>query len=371
MLNIFRTPWIILLRGKHMRVLFINNYPMDHAWELWEQQEYPAHHLWGTTSLGEYGIKVKILKYEQFNFLNNLGAKLKLGRYIDQQIRILLNYWKFDIVYSGSNDNTFLLSLLRSIGLFRKPIVIIIHHPLYKLSDKRARVFTRGHDKFLFLSSNVRNQVKSELHLPDEKMEVIKWGPDLDFYNKYFVPQVSESKVIISAGKSGRDHDTLVQAFSDLNTQLQLYCSKESAPKIKNIPSNIEIFADRRVSYKELVHHYSKAYAIAIPLEKTDSLAGLTSLLDALAVGKAVVMTKNKNIDIDIEKEKIGFWVEPNDTEGWKQAVTYLINNPDEVMEMGKRARKLAENKYNLKIFSMNLAKTLKTINQINTTQRI
>ena len=45
---------------------------------------------------------------------------------------------------------------------------------------------------------------------------------------------------------------------------------------------------------------------IAIPLEKQETLAGLTSLLDCLGFGKPVIMTRNPCIDIDIEKEGIG-----------------------------------------------------------------
>ena len=41
--------------------------------------------------------------------------------------------------------------------------------------------------------------------------------------------------------------------------------------------------------------------------------------MDCLGIGKPVIMTKNPNIDIDIEKEGIGHWVEPGDVEEWKK----------------------------------------------------
>jgi glycosyltransferase involved in cell wall biosynthesis len=81
-----------------------------------------------------------------------------------------------------------------------------------------------------------------------------------------------------------------------------------------------------------------------------------------MAMGKAVIMTRNQQIDIDIEKEGIGIFVEPGDVEGWKQAIFYLLEHPQETEEMGNRARSLCENRYNLDEFSSKLSEVLKSV---------
>lgn len=48
------------------------------------------------------------------------------------------------------------------------------------------------------------------------------------------------------------------------------------------------------------------------------SLAGVTSLMDAIGLGRAVLMTCNPHVDLDIEVKGIGFWLDPGDVEGWK-----------------------------------------------------
>ena len=107
---------------------------------------------------------------------------------------------------------------------------------------------------------------------------------------------------------------------------------------------------------------YRRAFAIAIPLTETEDLAGLTSLLDAMAVGKPVIMTRNKHIDLDLEKEGIGLWVKPGDLAGWQQAIAYLLAHPEEAAAMGDRGRRLCETKYNLDVFTNTLARTLKRV---------
>lgn len=345
-----------------MKVLFINNYGMDKAWKEWSNGEYPGHHLWGITHLQKYGVDVEILLHRKYVILNKIGLRFKLGNYLDQQARILLKRSHYDLVYSGCGDNTFFLALLRYLGIFRKPLVAIVHHPLGK-ATRRNSIFVKGHDQILCLSSKVKQQIEDNF-AGAGRTELLKWGVELPFYEqKESSSAKSKSQFVVSAGKSSRDHDTLAKAFTEINYPLVIYCSAKSAPTISDITSNIKIEfnhpTQNAISCRRLLGEYEKAYAIAIPLKDTNGLAGLTSLLDAMAVGKAVVMTRNKQIDIDIEKEKIGIWVEPGDVKGWRQAINYLLTHPSETQEMGNRGRYLCETKYNIEVFSAHLARIL------------
>ena len=344
-----------------MKVLFINNYPMDHVWKQWQQGEQPGHHLWGITHLSHHDIEVEILPHQRFNWLNKVGRKLGLGDYLDQQLRILFSRVHYDVIYSACQTNTFLLSLLRSWGLFRTPIVALIHHPPQKIPANN-RTFLQGHDKLLCLSSTVMEQLQQTLL--DEKLALLQWGADLPFYDSEETESdASIAPFFISAGKTERDHTTLAQAFIDIPYPLKIYCSATTTPAVAELPHHITVLASdsqhNPVSYKHLLQEYRQAYAIAIPLSNTDNLAGLTSLLDAMAVGKPVIMTRNAHIDIDIETEGIGIWVEPGDVAGWQQAIRYLIANPDQAVAMGKRGRILSETRYNLEQFSSALASNL------------
>ena len=105
-------------------------------------------------------------------------------------------------------------------------------------------------------------------------------------------------------------------------------------------------------TYPQLIEYYSAARAIAIPMVPQSGLSGLTSLLDALAMGRAVIMTRNPLIDIDVELEGIGFWVAPGDIAGWERALRFVEDHPAQAEEMGWRARRLAEDRYNSGAFA-------------------
>lgn len=348
-----------------MKALFINNYPMDDAWKRWQNGEYPGHHLWGATHLSQHGIEVEIVPHQTLKLLNKLGRKLAMGDHLDQQLRILFSRTDYDVVYSACQTNTLLLAILRSLKLFRKPLVALIHHPFN--NQLKESLFLGGHDRLLCLSDKVMEPFR---HDPSvyKKMDFIAWGADLPFYQtaSQSSPPSTRPPVIVSAGKTERDHDTLAKACLALDCALDIYCSARTAPSVTNLPDRIAVHAshsaDNAVSYQALLSAYRNAFAIAIPLTKTHNLAGLTSLLDAIAVGKPVVMTRNQHIELDIEKEGIGFWVEPDDVQGWQWAIAYLLAHPEEASAMGKRGRRLCETKYNLEAFTNTLARTLTSV---------
>ena len=57
-------------------------------------------------------------------------------------------------------------------------------------------------------------------------------------------------------------------------------------------------------------------------------------------------------IDIDLEAEGIGRWVEPGDVRGWTEALKWFEDNPDEALNMGERARKIAKTQWNHRVFA-------------------
>ena len=74
--------------------------------------------------------------------------------------------------------------------------------------------------------------------------------------------------------------------------------------------------------------------------------------------------------EIDIDKEEIGITVEYNDVQGWIDAIRYIADHPEEARRMGENARKLAEERFNLEIFSREIAESLLEISNISSKNR-
>ena len=58
--------------------------------------------------------------------------------------------------------------------------------------------------------------------------------------------------------------------------------------------------------------------------------------MEVLGLGWAVLMTRNRHTDIDIEAEGIGFWLDPGDVDGWNRRLNWIDDHPNEVESMGR-----------------------------------
>jgi glycosyltransferase involved in cell wall biosynthesis len=341
-----------------MRVVLYNNYDMELALERYGRHHYPGHHLWGALALRDRGWELSPLRLERFARLRRLTAP-KIGD-LDQQLRVFLDQGKHDLVISGTEYDTIALALLRRLGLYRRGILAVVHGPPKAQFHRRwlTKLCFNGQDRLLFLSDEVREEFVA-LGVDRDRTRLLEWGVDLDFYPA--IPLHDDAwraPYIFSAGKTRRDHATLVQAFDGLDATLRLYCSKESAPPIDLTPANVDVVFDPAGGEREakvlfeLTEEYRGCVAVAVPLAPNCGLAGLTSLLDAMAMSRAVIITRNPYIDIDVEREGIGLAVEPGEVAGWRAALEWVLTHPTEVAEMGRRARALCEARYNLETFS-------------------
>ena len=77
---------------------------------------------------------------------------------------------------------------------------------------------------------------------------------------------------------------------------------------------------------------------------------GFTNLIEAMAVGQPVIVTRTGALpgELDVEKAGCGLHVPPDDPEALADAIKSLAKDPQRAKAMGDRGRSLAETHYNL-----------------------
>ena len=170
----------------------------------------------------------------------------------------------------------------------------------------------------------------------------------------------------ISTGKENRDILTLIKAFAQTHSSLNVYisetCGNINYKKLLEgiyIPSNIQLHFTEGVIPYLLAQKVAGCRFIVICCLEFPYTVGLTTLVEALALGMPIICSRNPYFEIDIDKEKVGISIPYGDVEGWINAINYLETHPEEAAEMGRNARKLAEERFNLEIFSKEIAESL------------
>jgi hypothetical protein len=347
------------------RLLVLNNYSLERVQGEVARGEKPAHHLYGIDRFAGMGFEVETIPVDETRtpshgiVARGLRALPPLGD-VRQQVAALRRLAAGDLIYAPCQTQTQMLSYLRGMGLLRSPVVVLAHHPIgrsrWPWKTLFLRLQLRGTDAFPSLSSMVAREV-CRLSRRSDLSEAVPWGPDLAYYP---VPDGSPGTGAVAAGRTGRDFATFGLAAAKAKVPASIFCLRnDQTIKALELGPTVAVTSVEKESdlnYRTLVPALASARVHAIPLTSGSSLSGLTSLTDALGLGKPMIMTRQPLIDIDLEAEGIGRWVAPGDVEGWADALQWFATHPEEAVAMGKRARKLAEDRYNLDLFTSRMA---------------
>jgi glycosyltransferase involved in cell wall biosynthesis len=335
------------------RVIVLNNYPLDTVWQAVRDRETPDHLLFGVNFLADAGWDVRLVPFADRGFGHALNrffrrSPVPLGD-LQQQVQALQWLNECDLVYSPCQTQAHALSYFRALGVLRRPIVCLAHHVMNRgrLTWLRAPFLhwqLRGTDAFPSLSRAVAAEINAVV---PGKSETIAWGPDSTFYPTARSP----GRGVLAVGRTGRDFVTFGVGATRSGRPARIIClDRNVLPEFHQFARNVEVRVQPNqgwMTYRELVGHYATARAVGIPLDRQVGLAGLSTLVDTLAMGRPVLMTRHPLIDIDIEAAGIGRWVDVGDIDGWSKAITWIDDNPDEAMAMGKRARRLVDDGLN------------------------
>lgn len=344
-----------------MKAYFYHTQDIQYCLSRMDKGEFPSHFLYGACHLKDYGIDVVFHRSPK-----NMGmGRLKTAVYTAW--RLLTCREHYDVVYATHYKGLELVVLLRALRLFRKPVVVWHHQPIVTshslLREWGGRLFYRGFDRLIFFSQKLVDDSLRSLKADAKKLVVGHWGADLHFYDQVQAKANADKEpcalcpTFIATGKEQRDQSTLIRAFNASQQHLVLYIGINPDPKVPNPnldavnsmhpDKNIDVVKICGLLPYEIALEVAKADCVAICCKPTRYTAGLTTVVEALALGKPIICSRNPQIPVDFSSEGCGISVDYGDVEGWKRAVDFIASHPDEARRMGERGRHIAETRFN------------------------
>ena len=349
-----------------MRAYYYNIRNVQLMWSKWQEGEFPSHLLYGAAELEQHGIE--LVMHQSVNVEHRGLLMLRTAW------RILRCRESYDVVYGTAFRGLELIILLRALHLFRRPIVVWHHQPIVKarnpLREAVARLFYRGIDHMFFFSEKlISDSLKSAKARP-ERLHLAHWGADLNFYDRIIRAHEGERKGFVATGKEMRDHTTLIKAFNRTTQVLELYVARYKGDKnpdrgIETLQTEENIHVNRTDGHlmpRTLAEKVDQAACVVICCYPTNYTVGLTTVVEALALGLPMICTRNAQMPFDIEAEGCGITVDYGDVEGWVKAIETIANDPERARQMGQRGRQLSEQTYNIAHCAAEVAEVLKQI---------
>lgn len=366
---------------RKLRIAVLNNYDLKRVEKEVENGEVPNHLLFGINHLRDYGhlienfsVKIDRNLEEKYRITSGIYKFFTHFENLNLQKKVYKRSHEFDLIFCLSGGVSEWLHYQYSQSKLHTPILTIFHHPLPegKLDFIRNR-FRRSTFKKqnLLLSLSKKTSQSFNKVIKNEITKSIPWGVDYNFYTNLTKkdPLLKSKRILLSCGRTARDLNTLVRAAIISEVKTKIICEKNSIIPLHR-KNNFISFEQTTYScckeentYQLMASRMHEVMAIAIPLEKQSTLAGLTSLMDCLGFGKPVIMTRNPCIDIDIEKIGIGHWIDPYDVDGWVNAIKWHASNKKKSLLMGKKAREFGK-KISSNLFGENINRIILNFHQ-------
>jgi hypothetical protein len=145
---------------------------------------------------------------------------------------------------------------------------------------------------------------------------------------------------VFAGGNSLRDYGPLIAAAARIDASVDIATSVLAGAELGPLAPNLTIGPRPQGEYDEML---SAAAVVVVPLAaRGDRSSGQTTYINAMARGKAIVVTDAPGVRDYISDGETGLIVAPGDADAMADAVGRLLADPDERRRLGRRAREQA-----------------------------
>ncbi len=291
---------------------------------------------------------------------------------------------RYDVIFTDGEHIGIPLAILLKLTRSHAAHVTVGHR---LTADKKRPFFkwlgVHSHiDRLMVHSSRQHELAVHELGIPEDRLALIPYQVDAGFWQPQ--PDIAEERLICSAGLEFRDYPTLVRAVDGLDVKVVIGAASHWSKRRNNahdepLPSNVQVAA---FDYEALRRVYARAAIVVVPLNDIDFQAGVTTILEAMAMSKAVIVTHSRGQTDVVEDRRratrgaeevrqrppsllgelarsagmpvrpSGFYVPPEDPGALRRAIEYLMEHPERRHELGAAGREIIEKLVTVELFA-------------------
>jgi glycosyltransferase involved in cell wall biosynthesis len=269
----------------------------------------------------------------------------------------------YDAIVTWGERLSLALTIAQRFARSRKPHIAMMYQFAKPNIQIPLRLFGGSLHAIITWTSVQRRYLIERLGFPAERVYLVRHFVDQLFYS----PRAAEEDTISSAGVEMRDYATLIEAIRGTDLRCHIAADHVSIPhrirlvKDRRVPvDTLSIPADARVTIGrktllELRDLYARSRFVVVPLVPSESDNGVTVILEAMAMGKAVVCSRTRG-QVDVIQDGVtGVYVPVGDPVALREAMLSLWNEPQRARAMGARARAYVEQHHTLEQFALNV----------------
>ena len=158
---------------------------------------------------------------------------------------------------------------------------------------------------------------------------------------------------ICSVGMERRDYPTLLKAVEGLDVQVVIAAASpwskyKDTTTGQRIPDNVAV---RKFSQYELRQLYSDSRFLVMPLEPVEFQAGVTAILEAMAMAKPIICSRVVGQTDAVREGDTGRYVPPGDPLALRTEIVRMLAEPERAARLGAAGRQRVEREMGLDLY--------------------
>ena len=266
-----------------------------------------------------------------------------------------------DAIFTTGEDIGLPLAMLLKLRRLKVSHTMIAH----SLSPMKKRLFFSAGvgeqiDRVLCYATLQERLMLEELGLSRDTVKRINYQADENFFRPQ--PDVTEEPdLICSAGQLLRDYDTLIRATDGLAVRVRIAAGSPWIDKELRPGGGLPAYVDwRKYNRYELRALYARSSLAVVPIVQNDYQTGISTMLEMMAMGKCLIVTKTRGQTDTIVDGVNGVYVPPGDAGALRATIQRLLANPEERARLGRAARAYVEKEAGLDLFVRRITDTVR-----------
>jgi hypothetical protein len=268
---------------------------------------------------------------------------------------------RYDTIVTDGEQVGLWLALIWAVTTRRRPCRHVMIAHILSVPKKVAlfRAFRLGRhiDRIIVYSSWQRRFIERDLCFPPDRIELTSFMVD----TRFFAPaprRMGVRPMICTAGLERRDYPTLIEAVRGMDVDVIIgaaspWSRRADTTRGEQLPDNVEVCA---LDFADLRTLYARASFVVVPLYDVEFQAGVTTILEAMAMGRAVVCTRTRGQTDVVVSGHTGCYVPPADVAALRSAITSLLDDPEEADRLGRAARAYVVEHCDIDVYARHLA---------------
>jgi len=255
-----------------------------------------------------------------------------------------------DVVFSTVDTVGIPLMLLKQAGLVRSPLVYVsigLPERLDQLrGDRMQRLYARalrGTQAIVTYAKSEAEQLRGWLGTAPPEISFVPFGVDVDAFRP--VPEVRPEFDVLTVGVDPRRDFGLLLRIAARRPELsfRIVASAEHARALKDVPANVAVETD--IPLDQVRDRLAQARVVALPVRDNSYSGATTTLLQAMAMAKPVVVSRTDAIatGYELEDSVNCCLVPPGDEAAFERALLEMLTGADAATTLGIRARETVE----------------------------